>query len=910
MKRAPGAARGVVRLMALGFVLFGSAAWAAPGDTTRVSIASDGTQANGSSSEVNGLPIAISADGRHAAFGSYASNLVAGDTNGFRDVFVHDRQTGETTRVSVASDGTQANSDASDPVISADGQIVAFWSQATNLVAGDTNGYADVFVHDRSTGETTRVSVASGGGEANSSSGSMSLSGSGRYIAFSTSASNLVSGDSNNTTDVFVHDRATGQTTRVSVASSGAQASGGVSDLAAITSDGRFVAFRSGASNLVSGDTNGRGDIFVHDRQTGETSRVSVASDGTQGNGNSAFPAISADGRYVAFGSDASNLVVGDTNGGFDVFLHDRQTGATTRVNVASDGTQASADYATRVTISGDGRFVGFASSANNLVSDDAGFSDSFVHDQVTGETTRVSVVSGGAQANGQSWVPGIDADGSVVAFRSAASNLISADTNNVEDVFAHELAVDVLPTDTDSDGVPDATDNCPDAANSDQSDGDQDGIGLACDADESKQGPEDPQIRPEIGEVVSVQELPAESERVGTTNAIVVVHGWNSAPSLWAEGMANAIAGQIFERQKSGLADRHARWFVGTLNWQAAAGYFCRTCAPGIPPKWAHKNARVQGEALGKWLVAGGFDYVHLVGHSAGSQVIQSAVEKLRNSSTKPVFVHSTYFDAYHPEGESFAAYGTESNWSEQFVDMRDNIYDTLEETNLVLPGAFNFDVTRLDPDQSTTLIGAHAWPYDWYRHTIDAPQIWTYGWGTTKEYDVSRRPSHNDLARGGLCELVSESTICMDPTSMIRRWVFSPIAGLFDPWWNPSAVSVSSSPTGTVSLATPQKVAITVGSPVWVRFTANTDRSFNSLRFKYAFSGGTDGLLTVFVDDKLVFKADQRVADLGENGSGIVPVGIVNPGQHSITLRLDHFAASWMTKWLLQVCWYISAA
>ncbi len=257
MKRAPGAARGVVRLMALGFVLFGSAAWAAPGDTTRVSIASDGTQANGSSSEVNGLPIAISADGRHAAFGSYASNLVAGDTNGFRDVFVHDRQTGETTRVSVASDGTQANSDASDPVISADGQIVAFWSQATNLVAGDTNGYADVFVHDRSTGETTRVSVASGGGEANSSSGSMSLSGSGRYIAFSTSASNLVSGDSNNTTDVFVHDRATGQTTRVSVASSGAQASGGVSDLAAITSDGRFVAFRSGASNLVSEWTRG-----------------------------------------------------------------------------------------------------------------------------------------------------------------------------------------------------------------------------------------------------------------------------------------------------------------------------------------------------------------------------------------------------------------------------------------------------------------------------------------------------------------------------------------------------------------------------------------------------------------------------------------------------------------------------
>jgi len=223
-------------------------------------------------------------------------------------------------RVSVASGGTQGNGDSGCPSISADGRYVAFQSYASNLVPGDTNEVGDVFVHDRLTGQTTRVSVASDGTEGNDYSRRPSISADGRYVAFASLASNLVPGDTNGTWDVFVHDRLTGQTTRVSVASGGAQGNSG-SWCPSISADGRYVAFQSYASNLVPGDTNGVLDVFVHDRLTGQTTRVSVASDGTQGDSYSFGSSISADGRYVAFSSLASNLVPGDTNDKPDIFV-------------------------------------------------------------------------------------------------------------------------------------------------------------------------------------------------------------------------------------------------------------------------------------------------------------------------------------------------------------------------------------------------------------------------------------------------------------------------------------------------------------------------------------------------------------------------------------------------------------
>lgn len=223
--------------------------------------------------------------------------------------------------VSVASDGTQGNGDVDElSSISADGHYIAFTSGSSNLISGDTNGANDVFVRNWVTGLTERVSIASDGSQGNCGSAYPNISTDGRYVAFYSCSSNLVTGDTNGKGDIYVHDRTTGLTERVSIASDGSQANGG-SNFPTISADGRYVAFDSGASNLVPGDTNGISDIFVHDRTTSLTERVSIASDGIQGNDKTDYSQISADGRYVSFFSDASNLVPNDTNVRADIFV-------------------------------------------------------------------------------------------------------------------------------------------------------------------------------------------------------------------------------------------------------------------------------------------------------------------------------------------------------------------------------------------------------------------------------------------------------------------------------------------------------------------------------------------------------------------------------------------------------------
>jgi Tol biopolymer transport system component len=399
------------------------AAPARAGVTTRVSVASDGTQGNGYTNSPS-----ISADGRYVAFRSLASNLVPGDTNVHYDVFVHDRQTGQTTRVSVASDGTQGNAECRHPSISADGRYVAFQSEASNLVPGDTNGQWDVFVHDRLTGETTRVSVASDGTQANDGSYRPCISADGRHVAFLSNASNLVPGDSNDWQDVFVHDRQTGQTTRVSVASDGSQANHQTVGQT-MSADGRYVAFYSYASNLVPGGTNGGFNTFVHDRQTGQTTRASLDTSGAlQGDD----PSFSADGRYLAF-----RHYYGSRS--HDIFVQDRHTGETTQVDVASDGTGGNSG-SMYPSISADGRYVAFWSAASNLVPGDSNdVDDIFVHDRLTGETTRVSVATDGSQANLYSVRSSISADGRYVAFHSLANTLVPGDTNECSDIFLRD---------------------------------------------------------------------------------------------------------------------------------------------------------------------------------------------------------------------------------------------------------------------------------------------------------------------------------------------------------------------------------------------------------------------------------------------------------------------------------------
>jgi len=452
----------VASLFIAALVVVTLSAVAAPGVSERVSLSS-GVQANSHS-----YAASLSADGRFVAFDSYSSNLVPGDTNNTPDVFVYDRQTGVTERVSVDSAGVQGDSYSMEPSISGDGRFVAFYSYASNLVTGDTNDDGDIFVHDRQTGITERVTVDSAGNEANDFTFPPNISADGRYVAFESWASNLVPGDTNAIGDVFVHDRQTGVTERVSVDSAGNQGNS-ESEGPALSADGRYVAIYSWASNLVPGDTNGDYDIFVHDRQTGATERVSVDSAGNEANESSYFTAIGADGRFVAFASRASNLVAGDDNGAADVFVHDRQTGSTERVSVDGSGDQGNGDSGQYgLGISGDGRFAIFRSVASNLVAGDSnGFADVFIHDRQTGMTAAVSVDSQCGQANGHSSYPAISSDGRLAGFNSLASNLVTDDTNHASDVFVHTLAdadggglAALCRGDADNDGMPDTAED------------------------------------------------------------------------------------------------------------------------------------------------------------------------------------------------------------------------------------------------------------------------------------------------------------------------------------------------------------------------------------------------------------------------------------------------------------------
>jgi PKD repeat protein len=382
----------------------------------------------------------FSSDGRFVAFDSDAADLVAGDTNGWRDVFVKDRQTGTTTLISKSSSGVPGNSISEYASISANGRYVAYFSYATNLVAGDNNGHADIFVHDRDTGTTTLVSRNTAGDLGNQISLWPTISPDGRFVAFNSHATNLVPGDPGNPyPDVFLRDLQTNTTTLLAPNVSGGYGNIGTYVPTSISSDNRYVAFWATSTNLVSGDTNGYSDVFVRDRGTDTTALISVSTAGVQGNGRSEVPAISLDGRYVAFQSLATNLVTGDTNGKQDIFVRDLTAGTTDLVSKSSAGVAGNSNSGTPA-ISADGRYVAFFSSATNLVAGDTnGMRDVFVHDRQTNTTTRVSVSTAGAQGNANSLDAFISPDGRYVGFYSDASNLVANDTNGQQDIFVRD---------------------------------------------------------------------------------------------------------------------------------------------------------------------------------------------------------------------------------------------------------------------------------------------------------------------------------------------------------------------------------------------------------------------------------------------------------------------------------------
>ena len=399
----------------------------------------------------------ISADGHWVAFSSLADDLVPGDTNGVDDVFLRDRAGRITYRCSYGSGG-QADGPSEAPSVSADGRFVAFASSATNLVPGDTNGTDDIFVYDRNLGTVARVSVSSAGDEGNGSSypppwGRPSISPDGRYVAFCSQASNLVANDTNATWDVFVHDRDFDhdgiydehvpggiRTWRASVSSTGEEghADSGTYGLW-LSAYGRFVAFQSNAWNFIPNDLNGS-DIFVHNNINGATTLVSLDNNGAQAFGFHSLPSISADlslaadGRFVTWTSN-SPVTPEDQNGVDDIFLRDRTLNQTSMVSIGTGGIQA--DWgSSRSMVNASGSRIVFDSQASTFTPGDGTIAwDIFIRDPQAATTDLVSQ----PQGMGDSIWPTIDASGEIIAFSSNSPVLVGGDANNLSDVFVQD---------------------------------------------------------------------------------------------------------------------------------------------------------------------------------------------------------------------------------------------------------------------------------------------------------------------------------------------------------------------------------------------------------------------------------------------------------------------------------------
>ncbi len=411
--------------------------YARPVISTLVSVRDDGAQVDRGSYFAS-----VSDDGGVVAFSSSAWDLVDAAVGEQDDIYVRDVARGRIEVVSQGVGGAPADGGSLQANVSGDGRTVVFVSYATNLVddvVADGRS-AQVYARDLTTGRTTLVSRALDGGAADAGALQPKVSDDGRYVVWHSGASNLVEDDTNGALDIFVADRQSGAIRRVSVAADGTQ-SDGTSAFPQISGDGSTVAFSSAATTLVPDDTNGVRDLFVVTLATGEVERVSVASDGTEANFDSTFSALSQDGSVVAFQSGASNLVPSDTNGmvraldGFDVFVRDRAAGRTERVSVSSTGAELGESMSP--SISADGRYVAFQSIRPD--EDPASFTaidDAFVHDRVTRATERITSTPKGNLPSGGSANPMLVADGSAVVLQSDAPDLVPGDGNEVMDVF------------------------------------------------------------------------------------------------------------------------------------------------------------------------------------------------------------------------------------------------------------------------------------------------------------------------------------------------------------------------------------------------------------------------------------------------------------------------------------------
>lgn len=415
-------------------VIANSVIAAVPYINTRVSVDSLSVQGNGASSQPS-----VSKDGRYVTFTSSANNLVSGDTNGVADIFLRDLLNNTTTRISLSSTGTEGNGGSTYSKISFNGRYVLFTSTASNFASNDNNGTEDIFLRDTVNATTELISISTTGSTGNYQSGGdlgLDISRDGKYVVFTSSASNLVTTDTGGKMDVFVRDRTLGTTTLISMSDSGIQGNGD-SRRPSISCEGSRITFYSQASNLVTSDTNGHSDVFYVDR-IGQRTMYNITQ---ASNGYSGFPSISCSGDTISYHTDASNLLAADTNVRSDIYAHDISSDSTYLVSKSTSGT-ISDGYSYTPSVSADGRYITFESGANNLAGYSNGWQNIYIHDRFTATTEKISKRNSSTNTFQNSSAAKISVNGEVVVYESDDTGLVTGDTNALTDAFSSETGV------------------------------------------------------------------------------------------------------------------------------------------------------------------------------------------------------------------------------------------------------------------------------------------------------------------------------------------------------------------------------------------------------------------------------------------------------------------------------------
>ena len=422
-------------------------------ETLRISATDSGVQGGWNATPGSN----ISLDGRYVSFRSYRS-FDASDPNGFTQIYVYDRDTDTFELVSKNGAGVKGNGLSQGSSISGDGRYVAFRTRASNLDAADIDSFWDIYVYDRDADTLELVSKNTAGVKGNGDSYFASMSLDGRYVVFRANSTNLDAADTDDTPDIFIYDRNADTLELVSKNAAGIKGNG-FSSYPSINGDGRYVAFYTQSSNLGAGDTDHTPDVFVYDRDTDTLDLVSKNTAGVKGNSASLHPSISVDGRYVVFRTSSTNLDAADTDDITDIYVYDRDTDTLELVSKNAAGVKGNAMSAGAF-VSANGRYVAFYTESTNLdASDSDEFADVYVHDRDAGVLELVSQSTAGEKGNNHSFHPSVAPVG-VISFSSHADNLVLGDTGP-GDVFVRVLD-SAQDADNDGDGVANADDTCP----------------------------------------------------------------------------------------------------------------------------------------------------------------------------------------------------------------------------------------------------------------------------------------------------------------------------------------------------------------------------------------------------------------------------------------------------------------